>query len=730
MNRRLVLPVLLALLGLAALPAAASAGWFPAGDPPIDGPSADIVKLGGVDLARDGTGGVVYIKRVGGVPHVFLSRFNGGRSARRSGSTTASRAAHRRRDRGHRRRPARDRVDGGNSVYGSIVTGNDQAPGPLLGPTELFAAPGRSPTRRSTWASTAPPTPSYTAPGGGGTDVRVSRLLDTTWTPVGSPLDINPAAAAGVGNQRSRVGVSAEGNGIVAWGEGATLYARRVTGLNPSAAPQELSVPDLGGAPAGRADSPDIDIEDDGSFVWAVFRQDIGGRSRALARRMLGSTFDPPVAARRRPGPTCAAARHERPRPGPGGVRDRRRRRAAATCSTSTPSRPPSGFSSARRRRARSRGPASSEHRENVLAWRVADGAGNASVKARLQPEPAKPFDPEVELSRPDLGAVEAGGFAVSGDRLAGFAVAMAQGPPTSRADHRRAPRPPAGPPGRDRPQRVAERPRAKLEWRPGRDLWGPQRFRVVVGGRVIGETTGTSLRPTQRLSAGRPITYQVIAIDSRGQEAPSRTRRVRFDNEAPTFKVRIVGKRRAGRGAAGSSAREGHEGLRHPRGARPLRRLQARRSSSASASAAATSTGAGASRSRSRSTTWPATAGQEGQAPHHVRLRAGRRELELGGPPLLMGVVNASPDSFSDAGDHPDLEAHAPRRALVAAGAAIIDVGGESAVGGRPPVPPPRRPSASSRSSRASSPRTTCSSPSTPTSRRLRMRRSRRARG
>ena len=69
------------------------------------------------------------------------------------------------------------------------------------------------------------------------------------------------------------------------------------------------------------------------------------------------------------------------------------------------------------------------------------------------------------------------------------------------------------------------------------------------------------------------------------------------------------------------------------------------------------------------------------------MRLRAGRRELELGGPPLLMGVVNASPDSFSDAGDHPDLPARAAE--LVAAGAAVLDVGGESAVGGRPPVDP-----------------------------------------
>jgi dihydropteroate synthase len=70
------------------------------------------------------------------------------------------------------------------------------------------------------------------------------------------------------------------------------------------------------------------------------------------------------------------------------------------------------------------------------------------------------------------------------------------------------------------------------------------------------------------------------------------------------------------------------------------------------------------------------------------VKLRAGRRELELGGPPLLMGVVNATPDSFSDAGELPDLEARLARAAThVAAGAAIVDVGGESAVGGRPPV-------------------------------------------
>ena len=52
---------------------------------------------------------------------------------------------------------------------------------------------------------------------------------------------------------------------------------------------------------------------------------------------------------------------------------------------------------------------------------------------------------------------------------------------------------------------------------------------------------------------------------------------------------------------------------------------------------------------------------------------------------PLLMGIVNATPDSFSDAGDHPDLEARALE--LLDAGADIIDVGGETASGHHPAV-------------------------------------------
>ena len=44
---------------------------------PIDGPSAEIVELGGAAMAADGTGGIVYRKRVEGRAHIFASQYVG-----------------------------------------------------------------------------------------------------------------------------------------------------------------------------------------------------------------------------------------------------------------------------------------------------------------------------------------------------------------------------------------------------------------------------------------------------------------------------------------------------------------------------------------------------------------------------------------------------------------------------------------------------------------------------
>src|ERR1700740_2908069 len=56
---------------------------------------------------------------------------------------------------------------------------------------------------------------------------------------------------------------------------------------------------------------------------------------------------------------------------------------------------------------------------------------------------------------------------------------------------------------------------------------------------------------------------------------------------------------------------------------------------------------------------------------------------------PQLMGILNVTPDSFSDGGRHFDPAAAAARaQAMIAEGAAIIDVGGESTRPGHVPVP------------------------------------------
>ena len=71
------------------------------------------------------------------------------------------------------------------------------------------------------------------------------------------------------------------------------------------------------------------------------------------------------------------------------------------------------------------------------------------------------------------------------------------------------------------------------------------------------------------------------------------------------------------------------------------------------------------------------------------ARWRVRGRELDLEAP-LVMGILNVTPDSFSDGGQVPTVEAAVARaRDLVAQGAGLIDVGGESTRPGRTALVP-----------------------------------------
>jgi dihydropteroate synthase len=69
------------------------------------------------------------------------------------------------------------------------------------------------------------------------------------------------------------------------------------------------------------------------------------------------------------------------------------------------------------------------------------------------------------------------------------------------------------------------------------------------------------------------------------------------------------------------------------------------------------------------------------------MRLRLGDRIVDTAERPLVMGILNTTPDSVSDAERYLTLDAQVARaRELVEAGADIVDVGGES---GRTDIPP-----------------------------------------
>jgi len=75
---------------------------------------------------------------------------------------------------------------------------------------------------------------------------------------------------------------------------------------------------------------------------------------------------------------------------------------------------------------------------------------------------------------------------------------------------------------------------------------------------------------------------------------------------------------------------------------------------------------------------------------PGRARTADGAGLQTLGVGPLVVGILNATPDSFSDGGDFERVEAAASRaEKMLDEGAAIIDVGGESTRPGSDPVSP-----------------------------------------
>jgi hypothetical protein len=551
MRRRLLASsAVLAALALAPASARADVGRFIPAEP-IDGP---VTALGDLDVARDGTGAVAYVKPLGGVDHIFVSRLDGGAwqapeqldvGLPGPGSQPVVAAG----DGG--------RVDVAFVSGGALYTMVKPASGQPYTPPQLVTGAAVNPSIDLSINDVA--YVSFTVPNaGGGGDVVVARKdrKSTTFNVIPASLDIDPARQAGIGGGRSKVAVAADGVALVVWGEAGRVFARRVFEGRLSAAPQDATLDAAGPAPGGAADVPDVDVQDDSSFAWVVYRETFfdaaGGHQRAVARRLVGSQFDPGVLVDGIGGLPSADSISGPPRVDIDGRGDG----YAATAGTGT------AYGAVLKDKTFNPGvplgatvgslgrpvAATDENGDGLVAWQNAD----QTIHARAYT--ARRASRVVQTPQPDaaLSAVAAGGpsdaldgLEAAADRAGDIAVAFVQGPPGLRgirvASFDRAP-------GAFRLSSGTSYRNASatpLKWTQSFELWGPLTYSVEVDGRIAGQTNVNALAlPGLPDGVHR---WRVIATDRRGQVTATPTRILRQDATPPRARVTVSGTRRRG---------------------------------------------------------------------------------------------------------------------------------------------------------------------------------------
>jgi hypothetical protein len=230
----------------------------------IDGPSIEALSVGGVAMAPDGTGGIVYTKTVGGVPHVFASRYDGSNwSVPIRVDTEEPLAAS---------EPQIAAANGGRLLVvwttevGTLVNGEsrdalfsaslgagaDEFAAALVvdpniksgigtAPSLAGAMPGKAIVAYRVITHTFGTLGEFTnavqlRPGDVVADIRVARLEGDRWSRLGA-INRNPAASMRPPSETNgpQVGIGATGRAVVAWQEPdssgtARIWMRRITG--------------------------------------------------------------------------------------------------------------------------------------------------------------------------------------------------------------------------------------------------------------------------------------------------------------------------------------------------------------------------------------------------------------------------------------------------------------------------------------------------------------------
>ncbi len=542
-----------------ALPGAARANYFPAAA--VDGPSADIQRLGGLDVAFDGSGALVYVKNAGGIPRVFASRLAGGvwQTPEQLDAGLSAPASQPVIAAGNGGRDAALWVEGG-AVFASVrAAGATSWSAPAL-----LSATGSNPSVSMSIHGEAYAT--WTAPGpAGASNIFAAQMARTAnvFSTIAQPLDVDPSQPAGDATRRSKVVATADGTGIAVWGETGTdgrshVYLRRILGPTLSLYPQDATFatePGTGSA-AGSADEPDIAVRDDPSFAWLVFRQVFADGTHIVTRPLVGSLLDPgqvlvgsenganPRITVNSLGDGIATAAGADDFAAFGDVLHDATWQPLTRLDT-----PPSGLLPT---------PLATfpDGGFPTVSW-IQDpvpGDGAATVhnrqwevvaSKRTVPRP----DPDVTVSNPALGAVDPDlGFDASGDRVGDVAIGFVQGSADARtiavAMYDR-------PPGSftlNTNTRFKRTALPLLSWAAARDLWGPVNYTVTVDKIPVGTTQSTTFAPTKPLPDG-VHTWNVSAVDVRGQTINSTAARaLRLDTTPPVVSIGLTGKKKKGK--------------------------------------------------------------------------------------------------------------------------------------------------------------------------------------
>jgi hypothetical protein len=315
--RALTLPLVLAAL----LIAAPTANALIEPVTPIDGPSAEIVELGGVAMAADGTGGLVYRKRVEGRAHIFAAQYVNGKwgAPQRVDVGEAFESSF----------PAIAAGEGGRLVvvwtnhYSSTTDGLFSAalePGstgfqpPVPVDLDIGQATGTYPSvamnlsgqalvaYRVITAVSGPSTPEIPA-GYVEAEIRMARFDGEYWSSFGQPLNRNlaqPMLTPTAANS-PRVAIDLTGQGLLAWQEPDDgfvnrIYARRIFGMVPGNILQ-VSPSTYNGDPLnGPADELALDVDGFGEGAVAYRQQPAPGSGFTRPRVFVSeipSSFDP-----------------------------------------------------------------------------------------------------------------------------------------------------------------------------------------------------------------------------------------------------------------------------------------------------------------------------------------------------------------------------------------------------------------------------------------------------